>query len=95
MFKSEQLCGLWRRRHGLSQGIASNEREKYQNILKKKKSEGTGYQRHMDKKKLKIALRERKHIHANKPACGLRVWKKPTCSLSKDDASLPCSSYYP
>lgn len=54
---------------------------------KKNQSEGTCYQGHMDKKKLKIALRERKYIHANKPACGLRVWKKATCSLNKD-ASL-------
>lgn len=43
---------------------------------KKKKSEGTGYQGHIDKKKLKIALKERKHINANKPVCGLRAWKK-------------------
>lgn len=27
MFKSEQLCELWVRRHGLSQGIASMKRE--------------------------------------------------------------------
>lgn len=78
MSKSEQLYELWGRRHGLSQGIASKERGKYQNILekKKKKSEGTGYQGHIDKKKLKIALKERKHINANKPVCGLRAWKK-------------------
>lgn len=31
---------------------------------KKKKSEGTGYQGHVDKKNLQIALRERKHIQA-------------------------------
>lgn len=37
MFKSEQLCELWGRRHGLSQGIASKDREKYQNMLLKKK----------------------------------------------------------
>lgn len=49
------------RRHGLLQGIASKEREKYQNMVEKKKSEGTGYQGHIDKKKLKIALTERKH----------------------------------
>lgn len=43
----------------------------------KKKSEGTGYQGHMHKKKLKTVLRERKHIYASKFACGLRVRKNP------------------
>lgn len=51
--------------------------EKYQNRLQKKKSEGTGYQGHMHKKKLKTVLRERKHIYASKFACGLRVRKNP------------------
>lgn len=88
MFKSEQLCELWVRRHGLSQGIASMKREISKYTEKKtQQREGTCYQGHMDKKKLKIALKERKYIHADKPACGLRVWKKATCSLNKD-ASL-------
>lgn len=75
MFKSEQLCELRGRRHGLSQGIASKERNI--KIHCKKKSEGTGYQGHMHKKKLKTVLRERKHIYASKFACGLRVRKNP------------------
>lgn len=63
MFKSEQLCELWEEDKAFYRVLLQRrEREISKNAgKKKKKSEGTGYQGHMDEKKLKIALRERKH----------------------------------
>jgi len=64
-------CG--RRADSISQGMASIQ-EKETAEYAEKKGERTDY--HTHKKKLKMVLRERKHAHASRFACGPRAWKK-------------------